>query len=785
MCTNNPGTKKFIKLFWIIFCSILGSIALLITLTYFEVFGKLPSFIELENPKSNIASEVISSDGHNLGTYYTEYRSMAEAKEISHNVINALIATEDIRFYSHSGIDFYRMLSIFYFNLIGKKQGASTITQQLALNLFDKREKDFIKRLIQKIKESIIAIQLEKRYTKETIAAMYLNTVFFGSSAFGIKAAAKTFFNTTPDKLTINQSAILIGALKGVTLYSPIRNPQRAIIRRNVVLKQMVKANLLSKAQYVAYAAEDLNLDYHPINNVDGLAPYFREVLKKEIVDMINDGTIAKKADGSTYNIYKDGLKIYTTINSTLQKKAEEAIAENLKSLQEDFFKYWQDKNQYPWTNIPGYIDKAIETSLAYKELASEGLSKTEIYLKLNEPVLTTLFSWDGPKEVEISPIDSIKYYKMILRSAMMSMNPHNGHVLAWVGGPDFKYFKYDQVKQGKRQIGSTFKPFVYVTAIDNGFSPCQKIPNEPVTFEDQPDYHPQNAGGKSGGYMTILEGLARSVNLITINLTHQLGPKSIVETAHKMGISSYLPAVPSIGLGVADISLYEMVGAYSTFANKGIWIKPIYLTKIEDANGNIIYSNKPVVRQAISEQTAYVMLKMMEEATNRGTAIRLRRPQAPYNIPYPIASKTGTTNDQSDGWYIGITPDLVTGVWTGGEDRIIRFYSLALGGGTNSALPAWSIYMNKVYKDEDYKVSTEDFLAPDNLSIELDCEKYAQFTGTPESEENISNTPGNPNNLNEERDKNIYDNNYHDNINNIKDIYKGDNVDDGHDLNF
>ncbi|MGE9616223.1 MAG: transglycosylase domain-containing protein [Solitalea-like symbiont of Acarus siro] len=373
----------------------------------------------------------------------------------------------------------------------------------------------------------------------------------------------------------------------------------------------------------------------------------------------------------------------------------------------------------------------------------------------------------------------------MILRSAMMSMNPHNGHVLAWVGGPDFKYFKYDQVKQGKRQIGSTFKPFVYVTAIDNGFSPCQKIPNEPVTFEDQPDYHPQNAGGKSGGYMTILEGLARSVNLITINLTHQLGPKSIVETAHKMGISSYLPAVPSIGLGVADISLYEMVGAYSTFANKGIWIKPIYLTKIEDANGNIIYSNKPVVRQAISEQTAYVMLKMMEEATNRGTAIRLRRPQAPYNIPYPIASKTGTTNDQSDGWYIGITPDLVTGVWTGGEDRIIRFYSLALGGGTNSALPSWSIYMNKVYKDEDYKVSTEDFLAPDNLSIELDCEKYAQFTGTPESEENISNTPGNPNNLNEERDKNIYDNNYHDNINNIKDIYKGDNVDDGHDLNF
>lgn len=721
---SKEDLRRYIKNFWLIVIGGIAFVGLLVLSIALGLFGKMPSFRDLENPKSNIASEVISGDGKTIGTYYLENRSFVKYNELSPNIVNALIATEDERFYEHSGIDFSRTFTIVFYNLIGKRQGASTITQQLAKKLFGRQKTNIF---ITKMKEWVTAVKLERNYTKQEILAMYLNTVDFGSNAYGIKTASRTFFNTTPDKLTVEQAALLIGILKGPSYYSPIRYPERALSRRNTVLQQMYKDEVLDSKSLEIAKALPIKLDYNPESHNEGLGAYFREYLRGELTKMLDNGTIKSKADGSSYDLYRDGLKIYCTIDSRMQQYAEEAEREHLPYLQSQFNQHWKGMKRDPLSDLaPGTLEQAMRRTDRYRELKDLGKSDDEINTEFRTPVKMTVFSWKGEIDTTMSPLDSIKYYKRFLRSAMMAMDPHTGYVKAWVGGDDFKYFKYDQVAQGARQVGSTFKPFVYTAAIDNGFSPCMQVPNEPVVFEDFNNYSPKNADGKTGGMYTLREGLAQSKNLITMYLMKQLGPKIVAKYAHDMGITANIDPYPSIGLGVADVTLYEMVGAYSTFANKGIWTKPIYLLRVEDKNGNIIYENKPEIKQAISAQTAYVMCYMLKGTTvlPGGTGLRLRGSK--YKFDMPIAAKTGTTQNQSDGWFMGVTPDLVGGVWTGCEDRSVRFHSLNLGGGANMALPVWALFMKRVYADQTLKISKGDFEKPADLNIELDCTVYA-----------------------------------------------------------
>lgn len=719
--------KKYIRVIWY---SVIGFIlfaALFLTLIGLGVFGKLPTFVELENPKNSLATEVRSADGKVIGTYYRQNRSYTKYEELSPNILNALIATEDIRYYEHSGIDIKRTFTIIFYNLIGKRQGASTITQQLALNLFSEegRSRNTLKRGIQKLKEWITAVKLEYNYTKEEIITMYLNTVDFGNNSYGIKAAARTYYNTTPDKLTIDQSAVLIGLLKGTTLFNPIRNPERSMARRNTVLYQMYTNDFIDEQTYEVLKNSKTELNFQPTDHNEGLAPYFREYLRIEVTKLLRDGTIKTKPDGTPYDLYRDGLRIYTTIHSDMQRYAEEAEVEHLAVLQKQFFDHW--KGRVPWEKVPEVIGQGMRRSDRYLALKAAGASEDSIKKEFDKPIRMSVFSWNGDVDTVMSPLDSVKYYKMFLRSAMMSMEPQTGYIRAWVGGINYKHFKYDQVKNGARQVGSTFKPFVYTVAIDNGFSPCFQIANQPVVFEDFNNYSPRNSDNKTGGSYSVREGLARSVNIITAYLIKQVGPKSVADLAKRMGLSGDIPAYPSIALGVTDVTIHDMVGAYSIYANKGIWTEPTYLLRIEDKNGNLLYTKVPRKREVLSEQTAYVMLYMLEGTTTLqgGTGQRLR---FRYGFTNPIAGKTGTTQNNSDGWFMGITPQLVTGVWTGAEDRGVHFRTINLGEGANMALPVWALYMQKVYKDPKLNYSKGPFEAPiGGVNIELNCERYNQ----------------------------------------------------------
>lgn len=730
MAKNNNLTgsdiNRYLRKFWFLIISFFGLIGLLFLLVSIGVFGKLPSFQDLENPKSNLASEVISEDKMVLGTYYYQNRSNSNYEEISPNLVNALVSTEDKRFYDHSGIDFRRTLTSAIYTMLGNKQGGSTITQQLALNLFSERARNPFKRIIQKIQEWIIAIRLEKNYTKDEIIKIYLNTVPFGSNAFGIKSAAKTFFNKTPDKLTIEESALLIGILNAPSFYSPVRNPERAIERRNIVLKLMNRNNKITDAEFADLSSKPLTLFFSKSDHNEGLATYFREHLRLELIKLLKESEYVKP-NGEKYDLYRDGLKIYTTINSKMQNYAEEAIREHIKKLQGQFNEHW--KGRQPWGTSTEILTMGMKRSDRYNELKDAGLSKAEIEKSFATKIPMRIFTWNGEKDTTMSPMDSLKYYKKLLRSSIMSMDPKSGYIKTWVGGIDYEYFKYDQVT-GQRQPGSTFKPFVYAVALDNGWSPCFAAPNVPVTFEDYPGWNPQNYDGKSGGSMTLKNGLANSVNNVVLYLIKQIGSKPVAELAAKMGITSKIDPYPSIALGVSDVSLYDIVGAYSTFANKGLWTEPTYLTRIEDKNGNIIYDRYPKKITALNEKTAYMMLDMMKGVTTFGTGVRLRGPS--YRIPYPIAGKTGTTQENSDGWFIGITPDLVSGVWTGCEDRSVHFRSTNLGQGSNSALPVWAIFMKKVYADPTLNISKGDFEIPkDGVPAELDCSRYIKSENT------------------------------------------------------
>jgi penicillin-binding protein 1A len=711
------------KTFWKFVLGFILFIALIITATGFGLFGELPSFRDLENPKSNQASVIYTIDKEELGNYFVQNRSNIKYQDISANVINALIATEDVRFKDHSGIDFKRTFTIIFYNLVGKKQGASTITQQLALNLFsdETRAKSIIKRIPQKLKELIVAIKLERNYTKEEIITMYLNTVDFGNNSFGIKAAARTYFNTTPDKLTAPQAATLIGILKGVTLYSPTRNPDRALARRNLILNKMESEGFIEEADYQKFKSTELNLKFRATSHFDGMATYFRTILKQDIQKTFVESSISKP-DGSPYDLDRDGLRIYTTINSKMQKYAEEAQREYMKELQKQFNRHWKGMN--PFKGNENLITQGMRRSDRYIALKEEGYSEEDIKKGFTVPVKMEIFSWKGNIDTTMTPLDSIKYYKMFLRNSMMAMDPSNGEVRAWVGGIDFEHFKYDQVKMGTRQVGSTAKPFTYAVGIENGgLSPCYQVNNVPFTVTGYGDDWTPRGFNSIPGSLTLRKALANSQNYITAWVMQQVGPTAVSNLIQRLGITSNVPPYPSIALGSFEASVYDMVGAYGAFVNHGVWTEPIYLTRIEDKNGNVLYERKPKVVQALNEQTAYVMTYMLKGVVEEGTGVRLRYK---YGLNNPIGGKTGTTNDNSDGWFMGITPQLVGGVWTGCEDRAIHFRTTNLGEGANTALPIFALFLKKVYADNSLGIKKGDFEPPrGGNGITLDCNQY------------------------------------------------------------
>jgi penicillin-binding protein 1A len=726
--------KKYNRTIWKIVIGGFALIVLLFVAVGLGLFGALPTFHDLENPKSNQASQVISDDGLTpLGSYYIQNRSPVTYKQLSPNLVNALVATEDSRFYKHSGIDFSRMFTIILYNLIGKQQGGSTLTQQLVKNQYSDKAHSKIARVIQKLKEWITAVKMERHYTKEEIITMYFNTVDFGAyNTYGIKSAADTYFSTTPDKLTPDQAAVLVAMVNGPGLYSPIKHPDHALKRRNLVLARMASEGYLDEEQAHTFQAKPLGLKFHRIDHTQGLAPYFRDAIKKEIQKILKDKGIVKP-DGTPYDLDRDGLKIYTTVNATMQQYAEAAQAEYMPKLQATFTDSW--KGYQLSKSIKNYqylIDQGMKRSDRYRSLSLQGKTDEEIREDFNTPDTLELFSWKGKLDTVMKPIDSIVYTKFILRNAMMSMDPTTGYIKAWVGGINFEHFQYDQVKRGTRQVGSTAKPFTYAVAIgEAGYSPCMQIDNVPDTIKipGSPPWCPGSAKNETlPGMITLRQALAHSQNWVTAHVMKDITPLPVMQLIKKAGVTSLVEPVPAICLGVFDASVFDMTGAYGIFANQGIWTEPTWLLRITDKNGNVLFTNHNKVVQVLNPQTAYVMTYMLKGVIEDGTGTRLR---TKYGLTNPIGGKTGTTQDNSDGWFIGITPQLVTGVWTGCEDRDIHFRSTTLGEGANSALPIFAGYMKRVYNNPSLGITKNvDFVKPaSGVDIITDCSVYNQQT--------------------------------------------------------
>mgnify|MGYP000334830889 CR=1 FL=1 len=720
---SSKSFGKYVKFIWLIVLGPVLFIFLLVGLTSAGLFGDLPTFEELENPNSSLASEVYSADTKILGKYYVQNRVNIHYKDLSPNLVNALKATEDVRFEEHSGVDIKGLFRVFVKSIILQQDagGGSTLTQQLAKNLFPRGETNKLKIVFQKLKEWIIAVRLERNYTKPEILAMYLNTVEFGNNAFGIKSASTTYFNKQPSELKIEEAALLIGMLQAPSRYNPVRNVENATFRRNTVIGQMSKYKFITEEQKDSLLKLPIKLNFRQESHTEGLAQYFREVLRQDMLKWCKEH---KKADGTPYNLYRDGLRIYTTVDSRMQQYAEEAVKEHFTELQKTFYDHW--KGRVPWSDHPELIDEAMKRSDRYISMKKAGASDAEIKKAFAKKTEMTLFSWKGEVDTTLSPMDSIRYYKMFYQTGFMSMEPQTGYVRAWVGGNNYKYFQYDHVKEGKRQVGSTFKPFLYTLAMQEGYSPCYEVPNVPVTIIDKAGvpWTPSNSDGKYGGMLSLKEALAESINCISAYLMKQFGPDAVVQVARKMGITSQLDPYPSLALGTADVSVYEMVAAYSTFANKGVYTEPQYILRIEDKNGVVLQDFVPRKVEAISEETSYLMLNLMQGVTLFGTGARLRGSK--YGFTNPIAGKTGTTQNNSDGWFMGITPELVSGVWAGCEDRAVHFRTTQLGQGANVALPVWGLYMKKVYADPTLNYSKGGFEPPEKpLGVELDCSKY------------------------------------------------------------
>ncbi|WP_350284166.1 transglycosylase domain-containing protein [uncultured Croceitalea sp.] len=742
---------RFIKWFWILFASGVLFAASIFLLASWGAFGDMPTFERLENPQTNLATEFISSDGETLGKLYLDdNRTPVSFEQLPLNLVNALVATEDARYYDHAGIDARGTMRAFMF--LGRRGGASTISQQLSKQLFTvERNVNIFERVIQKIKEWIIAIRLERQYTKEEIIAMYLNIYDFGYAADGIRSASRIYFGKEPVDLRTEESAMLVGMLKNSSLFNPLRREEMVLNRRNTVLGQMAKYDYITEEEKDSLQGLEMDLNFSPESHREGLATYFRMHMQKWLNRWVDENP---KPDGEKYNIYLDGLKIYTTIDSRMQKNAEQAVEAHMKRLQAEFF-VQNTKERNPTTpfldletfEIDNIMERAMKTSQRWRALKRQGVSENEIRASFRKETEMTVFDWNSDsfeKDTVMTPMDSIRYYKTFLRTAMMSMEPQTGHVKAWVGGVDYKHFQYDNVIQGSRQAGSTFKPFVYAAAIDQlRYSPCDSLPDtqyciEPLKHGNPEAWCPKNSDGKySGKKRTLKNALANSVNTITAQLIDKVGPGSVAAIAKDMGMTREILEVPAIALGVPEVNVYEMVGAYGTFANQGVYVKPVMVTRIEDKNGTVLYEYVPETKDVLSKDVAYAMVNLMEGVTGGGSGGRLRHTFAknqdvykeiitgyPYQMTNPIAGKTGTTQNQSDGWFMGMVPNLVTGVWVGGEERATHFSRTLYGQGASMALPIWALYMKSNYADEALDVSKEAFEKPKNLSINVDCTK-------------------------------------------------------------
>lgn len=757
--------KKIIKWFWILIATPFAALAVALLLV--SLFTHIPSFEELEDPRSNLATQILAEDGEVLTTYHIENRSYISFDDLSQGLKDAIVATEDARFYRHSGIDFKSLARVGVKSvLLGNRRGGgggSTLSQQLAKSLFPRDTakssipgaKIFVLG-VNKLKEWITAVKLERNYTKQEILSMYMNAVFFGSNAYGIKAAANTFFAKEPIDLTIEESALLVGMVNMPTRFNPVRHPERALTRRNFVLGQMSKYGYITDQQRDSLRQLPITLDYQRQDHIAGRAPYFRDMLKKlmnaqkpkrssysNYEDYRSDslqwatdplyGWINKnpKPDGTKYNLDKDGLKIYTPINAKMQQYAEEAVAEHLgRDLQPQFNRELRWKNNKPFDNstpretINSIMKQARRWSDRYRIMKNNGVPEKEILQSFDKPVKMRVFSWKGEIDTTMTPNDSIRYYKSFLRAGFLAIEPGTGNVKAYVGGNNYKYFKYDQVKQGKRQVGSTFKPFLYTLAMQGGYTPCDKVVNVPQSFVIGDDIWTPKSTDKPewiGRTVTLKWGLTKSSNNISAYLMKQFGPEALVSMAHTMGIKTWLDPVYSLCVGSADVPVYQMVSAFNTFPGQGVYAEPLFVTRIEDKNGNLLSTFTSRKREAISEKTAYLMVNLMQGVVNEGTAARIRYKYIPQG---DVAGKTGTTNDQSDGWFIGYLPKLTAGVWVGAEDRQVHFAGLALGGGSNMALPIWGIFMKKVLEDGTLGVTKEDkFTIPDGFDIVLNCD--------------------------------------------------------------
>ena len=767
--------KKISKWFWILVISPFALLMFLVLLVW--MFADIPSFAELENPDNKLATQIIAEDGEILTTFHIENRTYVSYDELSENLVHAAVATEDVRFYRHSGIDFIGLGRVLFKTILlsnSSQGGGSTITQQLAKTLYPRAEMEkkipgiyHIKMVWTKLKEWITAVKLERDYTKDEIMTMYLNSIFFGSGAYGVRAASETFFGKHPSELTIEESAMLVGMVNKPTRYNPALNPDKALVRRNFVIGQMEKAGYFedqAKAAGVKTTAFrdsirqiPIELNYQVQDHNSGHAPYFRDMVRRvmsakkpkrssySVPEDYTADSLAwatddlygwleknKKADGTPYDLDRDGLRIYTTINYKMQKYAEEAVQERMRDLQADFRKDLRHKTNKPFSNDidaptrDRLMQQARKWSDRYRVLKKKGLNDSQIFKTFSEPVNMRVFAYNkkGYIDTTMTPDDSIRYYKSILRTAFVAMEPGTGHVKAYVGGPDYRYFKYDNVRQGKRQVGSTIKPFLYTLAMQEGLTPCTKVTNVPVTFltPGGETWTPRSTDKEEwiGKTVTLKWGLTNSSNNISAFLMKQYGPEAMADMMKRMGIQSHVDEVPSLCVGPADLTLWEMVAAYNTFPSRGVYVTPLFVTRIEDRQGNVLSEFTNRKREAIAESTAYLMVNLMEGVVQGGTASRLRYR---YNLTGEIAGKTGTTNDNSDGWFIGYTPTLVAGVWTGAEDRQVHFQSITYGQGAHMSLPTWGIFMKKVLADGTLGISADDrFVAPAGEFSGLDC---------------------------------------------------------------
>ncbi|MBN2275628.1 MAG: transglycosylase domain-containing protein [Bacteroidales bacterium] len=759
--------KKFNKVFWVVFCTPFALLALLLLLAAVGALGYMPSVEVLENPEINLASQVISEDGKILGSFYykNQNRTFVDYNELPQHLVDALIATEDIRFYRHPGIDAKGLARVAFKTVLLQQRssgGGSTITQQLAKLLFHEPPGTKIGRIKQKLKEWIIAVRLERAYTKEEIITMYFNQYDYLNQAVGIKSASYIYFNTIPDSLKFEEAALLVGMAKNPYLYNPVDSVKAISTkrRRNIVLNQMKKYGYIDEQTGDSLKELSMELDFRRISHTEGLATYYREFLRKTMMakepkrknfrdyasyqlDSLEwaDNPLYgwcnknKKPDGKAYNLYTDGLRIYVPIDTRIQQYAEEAVAEHLGTfLQPAFFAEKKGKKTAPFSpdltskQIQDILWRAIRVSDRGRYLLNSGVTVDSIYRAFKTPVPMKVFSWHGDIDTVMTPLDSIRYYKHLMQTGFMAMEPQSGHVKAYVGGIDFNHLKYDHVTQGRRQPGSTFKPFLYILAMQEGFNPCDEVPNSQVIFYDNDSvYSPKsNSRPEDLNQMKTLKwGLATSENNISAFLVSRFKPKPIADIAHKMGITSYIDPVPSMIYGTSDISVAEMVSSYATFANKGEHTKPVYVIRIEDKNGNVLTEFKPERVESINEKTAFLMLDLMQGVADFGTAIRLRYR---YNFTAQIAAKTGTTQNHSDGWFIGITPKLVAGCWVGAEDRSVHFDEMSMGQGATMALPIWAIFMQKVYADTTLNISQEDtFEVPADMPSIQNCEEYAE----------------------------------------------------------